>query len=217
MDQDSGDPRSEEAPSPSPPPKVDSRGDPGTTSHERLPPPMFPPGSRRRRVRRPPTPSPAPEDDVAGAGGIPDDAFISPDEPIQGGTGQEREAGTSPVAEDANLAESAFISPDEPIVRTSVPHAPEDYEEVIGGWDEDEDVLVTGIGDDPHLSDEDIQAIESFGDSHVADLFKALDRLTDAVRAKGEGGLKSTSDMTPFEISLRAYCVGYLAGRREEE
>jgi len=205
MDQDSGPRRSPNGPFP----PAESRDGVGEGSADRLPPPMFPPGSRRRAGR----PSPGVASNAEGRSAeIPQEAFISPDEPIRtrGASGD----GGSRELEDSGMDESAFISPDEPIVRTERPHPPEDYEQVLGAWTMDE-VEVTGIGE-PHLNDEDLRALERFGDPHVADLFRALDRLTDAVRAKGQAGLKTSADMTPFEISLRSYCVGYLAGRREE-
>lgn len=83
-----------------------------------LPPPAFPPGSRRHatvrawaRERHPPEPG--------GEGGF-EDAFISPDEPI--------------IRKDPSFPDDAFISPDEPIVRTDRTEA------------DMEGAVVTGIG-----------------------------------------------------------------------
>ncbi len=79
---------------------------------DRLPPPAFPPGSRRRAPGRggpeaADTPvaaeadaGPAPVATDDGDGAIPNDAFISPDEPI--------------VRASSRIEEDAFISPDEP-------------------------------------------------------------------------------------------------------
>ncbi|MDZ7779714.1 MAG: hypothetical protein U5R14_07215 [Gemmatimonadota bacterium] len=73
---------------------------------------------------------------------------------------------------------------------------------------------VTGIGDDPHLQAEELA---SGGDPYVIELSNAVSKLAEALRHRGEAGLKATPDMTRFEATLRAYCVGYLAGRRAEE
>ena len=57
----------------------------------------------------------------------------------------------------------------------------------------------------------------SGGDPHLMELIRAISTLSDALHRKGEGGLRSHSEMTRFEATLRSYCVGYLAGRRAEE
>jgi hypothetical protein len=127
-------------------------------------------------------PEPAPE---AGEG-VPDDAFISPDDPI--------------VRSGSRIAPGAFISPDEPLPsRDQV--------------DPDE-VVVTGIGDDPHLSADDL-AVARYTDPQVADLVQRVAQLADALKEKGEAGLRTTPEMSRFEATLRAYCVGYLAAQRE--
>ena len=84
----------------------------------RLPPPAFPPGhdTLARANHRSPTPGPS-----AANGGVPDEAFIMPDEPI----------GHSSIDDDAFTEMELPFSDDENV-------------------DPDE-VLVTGIGDDPHL------------------------------------------------------------------
>jgi len=65
-----------------------------------LPPPVFPPGARRRQV------SHRVSDPVRSSGGeeeeIPKDAFISPDDPIR--------------KEGRGIPDAAFISPDDPLV-----------------------------------------------------------------------------------------------------
>jgi hypothetical protein len=148
----------------------------------RLPPPAFPPGQRVQ----------ARANHRAGAGkaeggeAVPDDAFISPDEPI--------------VRTGSRFASDAFISPDAPLPRR-------------GAEDQDEGV-VTGIGDDAHMGREDI-AMARIGDPAVADLAARVGRLADALRNKGEAALKTTPDMSKFETTLRAYCVGYLAHHRD--
>jgi hypothetical protein len=51
----------------------------------------------------------------------------------------------------------------------------------------------------------------------VRELTRSIERLGDALRLRGEVGLRTTADMTRFEATLRAYCVGYLTRVREEE
>ena len=168
----------------------------------RLPPPAFPPHQHiqpRRNHRR------SAEDTETG-GGVPDDAFISPDEPI--------------VRSGLRIAKDAFISPDDPIVRSSLrfaqealispdePLPPRDAEHV----DTDE-VVVTGIGDDPHLGPEELGPARH-EDPIVADLALRVGRLADGLRDRGEATLRTTADMNSFETTLRAYCVGYLAAQR---
>jgi hypothetical protein len=46
---------------------------------------------------------------------------------------------------------------------------------------------------------------------------EAVAKLAEALRRRGESGLRATPEMTRFEATLRSYCVGYLAGRRAEE
>lgn len=92
-----------------------------------------------------------------------------------------------------------LISPDEPL--------PDRRRAVEEG-------TVTGLGDDPHLGPEDLAA---GGDPYVRELTTTVAKLAEALRSRGEAGLKTTPDMTRFEATLRAYCVGFLAGRRAEE
>jgi len=165
-----------------------------------LPPPSFPPGAKRVNA---PRAQPGSEDLSAAlihpddpipqrTGDVPDHAFISPDEPIR------RSAGGAP--------DDAFISPDEPI-RQRAPHSGTLVREVI---DPDE-VVVTGIGDDAHMDPDELAA--GF-DPHVLEVVDQVGKLAEALKRRGEAGLRSTPDMTRFEATLRAYCVGYLAGRR---
>jgi hypothetical protein len=137
----------------------------------RLPPPAFPPGSRRH----PSANSAQPE---GGDEASRDEAFFYPD-----GVSDEP---------------FSFIAPDEPF--------PDRGEGV-------EDGTATGIGDDEHLSPEELAA---WGDPHVAALTQAVAKLAEALRRRGEAGLHASPDMSRFEATLRAYCVGYLAGRRAE-
>lgn len=70
---------------------------------DRLPPPAFPPGSRRSSVPRPRS---TPDAESPAAGGdesdLPDEALISPDDPIR--------------KEGRGIPDDAFISPDDPLV-----------------------------------------------------------------------------------------------------
>lgn len=166
-----------------------SHGADNGTGERRLPPPAFPPGSRRMHVRRSIT---APESL--------EDAFISPDEPLP---------------ERSGIPDDAFISPDEPVQHRE-PHATAVADtEGVGDFAFDADeVVVTGIGDDPHLDPTELAA---GGDPYVIELVEHVGKLSEALKRRGEAGLKSTTEMTRFEATLRAYCVGYLAGRRAEE
>jgi hypothetical protein len=102
--------------------------------------------------------------------------------------------------EDDSIPQDALILPDQPIRRET-------------GAIDLEDVLVTGIGDDPHLEDE----LDTGGpaDPHLEGIARAVERLARALRQRGEPGLRTTPDMTPFEATLRAYCLGYLTRARE--
>jgi hypothetical protein len=134
---------------------------------------MFPPGSRRLQVRAEPR-HPEPDGDE----GVPDDAFIMPDEPIRR---------SEPAAAEA------WSAPPEP----------------------EEPVTVTGIGERPPLARGDLApAASTEGDPHVAEVMRVVKRLADALAAHGEAALRTTPDMTPFEATLRAYCVGFLAAER---
>jgi hypothetical protein len=166
----------------------------------RLPPPAFPPGSRRHLH----TNSNSRPSSEAPSGGTEDDAFISPDDPIPPRRDTMGGAFISPddpiPARRPDAVFDAFISPDEPL-------PPRDQEEPEEG-------VVTGIGDDPHLEPEELI---SGGDPYVLELIGAVGRLAEALKRRGEAGLKSSPQMTRFEATLRAYCVGYLAGRRAED
>jgi hypothetical protein len=125
-------------------------------------------------------------------GSVPDNAFISPDEPIQ--RAPERSG------------ENPLIFPDDPIRRRGP------LTGTLTRADLDpEDVVVTGIGDDAHL---DANELALGFDPHVLEVVDTVGRLAEALKRKGEAGLKATPEMTRFEATLRSYIVGYLAGRR---
>lgn len=165
----------------------------------RLPPPAFPPGARKHlhtnSNSRPPS-----EARAKPAGG---DGFISPDDPIPPRRDTIGDAFISPddpmPARRPDAVFEAFISPDDPM--------PARHDE------EPEEGVVTGIGDNPHLEPEELI---SGGDPHVIELIGAVGRLAEALKRKGEAGLRTTPHMSRFEATLRAYCLGYLAGRRAE-
>lgn len=156
----------------------------------RLPPPVFPPGSRWHAVRRSGTP--AARDEVAVG-----DAFVSPDDPLP--------ARVDPMA-------GAFISPDEPIPERRIELAPQfrDEESIEPG----EEGQVVGMDLDSRL---DHDEIVSGGDPHVMEVMHAVTKLAEALNRRGERALRAAPKMSRFEATLRAYCVGYLAGRRAEE
>lgn len=163
-----------------------------------LPPPAFPPGFRRVSVRRRLERqgrreiAPLPGGQAMERATFPDEAFISPDEPIA------RERSTD-----------AYISPDEPI-----PHRePRSHTESGEAIDPD-DVVVTGMGDDPHLEPEELALTD---DSALTALTEQVVALAEALRLQGETGLREHPGMSRFEATLRAYCIGYLQGRRADE
>ena len=187
---------------------------------DRLPPPFFPPGAGRRHGRRTQL---SPDE---GGGGVPQEALILPEVDRAGGEGESTvdPSYDLPLLDDAEgFSDDVFIDPDAPIVRTEPPHKPDDFEEVVrggsGGAALAEMGVVTGIGDYSHLAEAESLDLEpqAYEDEAVADLVRVVGRLADALRARGEAGLRASPDMTRFEATLRAYCVGYLARRRELE
>jgi len=164
----------------------------------RLPPPAFPPGSRKH-VRKNSV-HPHHEDGEQGSGA--DKAFIYPDEPF-------------PPRRDA--VQRAFIAPDEPLPhrpRGEERRAPADVPPARGRtWTVEDEGVAMGLGDDPHLPP---ATALGASDPYVAELLDAVEKLAEALRRKGEAGLHAAPGMSRFEATLRAYCVGYLAGRRAE-
>lgn len=171
----------------------------GRTSGGRLPPPAFP---RSRGVAGEPAPTPrAPEDDEG--------------EPL--------------------IPEEAFIPPDAPIVRKEPPRKPEDFERVMKGGHEVSPAAPgqgappaggrveaeaasgdAGAGDEAPRADVRPDRGGS-SDPAVADLASRVGDLADGLRERGEVALRTTPEMSRFEATLRAYCVGYLAGLRRED
>ncbi len=167
----------------------------GDASRPSLPPPAFPPGMRRRQVRQP-----------AHAPAKKESAFISPDDPLPSRDDTLAGAIISPDEPLVREDRGAFISPDDPFPDRGIPTAPD--------GDDDAEGVVTGMGDDAHLDPEELAA---GGDPYVLDLMNKVSTLAEALKRRGEAGLRSTPNMDRFEATLRAYCVGYLAGRRAEE
>lgn len=176
---------------------------PSSDGRRRLPPPAFPPGARRPAFAKAEAPADgleaaliSPDDPIPDrTGEVPADAFFLPDDPITRGARE-----TDP---------GAFISPDDPIR----PRAPRGPSLAALELDPDE-VVVTGIGDDAHLAPEDLAV--GF-DPHVLEVVDKVGKLAESLKRKGEAGLRTTPEMSRFEATLRAYCVGYIAGRRAEE
>jgi hypothetical protein len=186
-------------------PPVTSNGNQGQKREgERLPPPMFPPGTERQRQRS--VSAPLVE------GGIPEDAFILPDEPIRGRAHPDMEDHDD---DSSSGLGDALIDPDAPIIRREAPRKPEDFEAVLGRDAADLDQgVVTGMGDDDHLHDAGGR-VDGGLDPALAELTRVIEKLAESLRAKGEAGLRTLPEMSRFEATLRGYCVGYLAGARE--
>lgn len=159
----------------------------------RLPPPAFPPGQRRHPHRN----SSGSADEGAPSPGA-DDGLISPDDPM-------------PLRRDP--MESAFISPDDPIPERRIDLAGP-FAEYARPTPEDGEGEVVGMDLDAHG---DAIEVVSHGDPHVMELIEAVTKLAESLRRKGEAGLRTKPTMSRFEATLRAYCVGFLAGRRAEQ
>lgn len=181
------------------------------SSKSRLPPPAFPPGSRKHLSNNNSVPL-----ESAGLG----DALISPDEPMPERDRSVEDAiigPDDPMPERKDVIElkvspdavgGAFISPDDPMPpRDTMTARKLPKFETEGG-------VVTGMGMDDHMEAEELA---SGGDPYVMDMVQKVVKLAEAIKAKGEAGLRSTPEMDRFEATLRGYCVGYLAGRRAED
>lgn len=189
-------------------PHHDPSGEPSRDGQEpkaasgRIPPPAFPPGRRRIQMRG----KLVEEAEGERAGGDPDDmegAFISPDDPMPERTG----------------FEGAFISPDDPMperasgAQEGIEGSPS-VQTGVSAEEMDEEAVVTGMGDDAHM---DPRELAYGGDPYVSELVEAVKKLAAGLDHRGEAGLRSAPEMTRFETQLRAYCVGFLAGRRAED
>ena len=168
--------------------------------NSRLPPPAFPPGTRKKVHKN--SMSPLKPSVGADAGNV---AFISPDDPMPPRSDKVAKAFISP--DDPMPARSArpsrgFISPEDPIPPRRDKTEP------------DEEGVVTGMGFDAHMEPEELVA---GGDPYVMEVAKAVRKLSEALNRKGEAGLRASRGISRFEATLRAYCVGYLAGRRAED
>jgi len=188
-DEREADPRSGQAPPPRPHGGNGALGD--RPERDQLPPPAFPPGERStwyRRALRTPRGKPGPAQPVGSEAGK------------AGGLDEAFISPSDPIVRArSRIAPDAVISPDEPILDLG----PEGGE-------------VTGIGNDPHLEETD-PASPRYTDSAVAGLVLQVGRLADALCGHGEAGLQITADMSRFEATLRAYCVGYLVAQRATE
>lgn len=158
-----------------------------SANDHRLPPPAFPPGSRKHATHARPAERPQ-------------DAYISPDAPMPDRIVASEGLGV------------AFISPDEPIPERRI----ELVEEFQDGTpiDPNEEGVVVGMDLDPHLEPSEVM---SGGDPHLMEVIETVDKLSAALHQKGEGALRVRTDMPRFAATLRAYCIGYLVGRRAEE
>lgn len=161
-----------------------------SANDSRLPPPAFPPGTRRRLNYTPPK--------TAGHGEA--EAYISPDDPMP-------ERGSR-----AEALGPAFISPDDPIPERKIELLEEFRTDGDAGSDEEGQVV--GMDLDPRLDPSDMAA---GGDPHVLEVFSVVERLAAALLVRGEAGLRMTDEMSGLETMLRACCAGYLAGRRAED
>ena len=163
------------------------RGQPGPDRElDRLPPPAFPPGTRRApsaRPVRPPQEPGANQEPESDSGGFPEGALISPDEPV-------RRIGDG-------LPRDALISPDDPIA-PSAPYSGKTGESAY-------EVEVTGIGAAREALLPLGQEIRDAG--RVAEMLEAVAR---HLREDGPGSLLSTSGTSRLESTVRGLIAGYL-------
>jgi hypothetical protein len=112
-----------------------------------------------------------------------------------------------------------FISPDEPLPSRSDKRegtliGPEDPLPTLKTGSDLDEGVVTGIGLDAHVEPEELV---TGGDPFVMEVVEAVSKFAAALKRKGEAGLHASLGMSRLETTLRAYCVGYLAGRRAED
>jgi hypothetical protein len=129
------------------------------------------------------------------------------------GVGHHRSNGRSPYdVEDGSFVDGAIIEPDDPFPLRDITLT-EDFGGVSAPRAMEQGEVV-GMDLSPHLSREEIV---SRGDPHLLELIGAVSKLAEALRRKGEAGLHAAPTMSRFEATLRAYCVGFLAGRRSKD
>lgn len=105
-----------------------------------------------------------------------------------------------------------MIEPDEALPDRVIPLSRDFLDmELLGSDDAGE---VVGMDHNAHLSPEELA---SRGDPYVLEIGEAVSKLAEAIRRRGAAGLHAAPTMSRFEATLRAYCVGYLAGRRAEQ
>jgi hypothetical protein len=137
--------------------------------------------------------------------GVEGNAYILPDDPLPPRNDKVSQAFISPddpLPPRNDRVTGAFISPEDPLPRRRESTAADD------------EGVVTGMGFDAHL---DPAELVTGGDPHVIEVIDAVRKLADVLKRKGEAGLRAPPGMSRFEATLRAYCVGYLAGRRAED
>lgn len=165
---------------------------------DRLPPPFFPAGARRSRaaaaLRVPRIPSPpaqesSPEEETA----IPEDAFISPDEPIR------------------KFREDAFIYPDEPIRTGRSPEEPTE-EDVVVGWIGDEEYF-KGMerGGKAVAASRAVPGWSSLDLESARRIAERLQALAESLRTMGGAALEISPAADPLDVALRSFLAGYLA------
>ena len=145
----------------------------------RIPPPAFPPGLRRRAHQN--SQQGQNSDSPAAEGSDVDAGLISPDDPMP---------------ERRDSVESAFISPDDPIPERKIKLL-EEFQTSSTRLDPEEEGegVATGIGLDEHLTPTELV---TGGDPHVMELVEAVGQLAEAIKRKGEAGLRRTLGMSPF-------------------
>ncbi len=161
-----------------------------STNQPWLPPPAFPPGQRRHAHRQA---GPRQEPDPGDAS-----AMIAPEDPI-------------PLRRDP--IEQAFILPDEPIPERKIDLPPDFADHASAPTDPWEGEVV---GMDLDADTEPVEVVTTH-DPRVEEIAVAVAKLSQALHRKGEAGLKTSPEMSRLEATLRAYCLGYLAGRRVED
>jgi hypothetical protein len=89
-------------------------------------------------------------------------------------------------------------------------------EEVVGDWAAEP--TEAAPAQDAGSEADPVSPLESAPmDPHVEAVTALVRRLADDLEALGETALAADAEVSPFEATLRAYCVGYLEGLRELE